>query len=571
MLLFSNIDSFVLLLVFFLLKVSVIKCLTHTNVPFENIKPLSPPKNISEELLKLFTFNYTIPIEYMYIDDTLKGHSTHYQYSTKHMDSMIKNSVKTIQRFKNIEKMEISNTEIKTMREDRNVKNKEDSIIDIVENMKLTEYLSKKPHWNRLVKKDWVYYSIFKHQDQLVNKSILIYGSSEPWVEVFCIAIGVKSITVVEYNDLTYNHSKIVQIVNKHAIKEFVYNISVCNGHIVTNTSDYALRCLSTTNNNIDVTDMLEYGVRHLYTYDAVFSISSFDHDGLGRYGDPIHPASDIRMMDFVWSRVLNDTTRTIAHTWNPMLFLTLPIGKDLLVYNLHRRYGATRLPFMINNFVEKAELIIELANARISTVEREAAVALDGVVEGSISTRLLRVSCLVRHGIPAYNRHVNVTDVNVNQQDSTVIFRSHLKSDICAIWSYVSGALNTSDHHSNVSCLDMKFISDSPKNQEGVDTSVTLKDINGVTYYEWIVPYSLLFKNIKNGDRTVDAIGIDSLRDVRVDFPYRIGWDASSNLIGVEHTSVNATSDVSEYDDEQYHRVLNYRQSFEPVYVLYA
>ena len=45
--------------------------------------------------------------------------------------------------------------------------------------------------------------------------------------------------------------------------------------------------------------------------------ISSFDHDGLGRYGDPINPEGDLQAMQTVAS-VLRD---------DGILFLTVPIG----------------------------------------------------------------------------------------------------------------------------------------------------------------------------------------------------------------------------------------------------
>ena len=47
-------------------------------------------------------------------------------------------------------------------------------------------------------------------------------------------------------------------------------------------------------------------------------SLSSFDHDGLGRYGDPLNPDADIAAMKTV-ARVLND---------HGLLILTIPIGK---------------------------------------------------------------------------------------------------------------------------------------------------------------------------------------------------------------------------------------------------
>ena len=77
--------------------------------------------------------------------------------------------------------------------------------------------------------------------------------------------------------------------------------------------------------------------------YDAAFSLSSFDHDGLGRYGDPIDPMADIRAME---------TARSILKPGG-LLYLTVPIGPDLVVWNLHRRYGRLRLDHLLSGWEE--------------------------------------------------------------------------------------------------------------------------------------------------------------------------------------------------------------------------
>lgn len=67
-------------------------------------------------------------------------------------------------------------------------------------------------------------------------------------------------------------------------------------------------------------------------------SISSFEHDGLGRYGDPVDPDADLRTM------------RTIKKLLAPgaILFLSVPIGMDMLAWNANRIYGPLRLPKLL-------------------------------------------------------------------------------------------------------------------------------------------------------------------------------------------------------------------------------
>lgn len=73
-------------------------------------------------------------------------------------------------------------------------------------------------------------------------------------------------------------------------------------------------------------------------TFDVILADSSLDHDGLGRYGDPIAPDADLITMDKL---------RTLGRT----LLLTVPVGPDLLAFNLMRIYGSLRLPLLLQGW----------------------------------------------------------------------------------------------------------------------------------------------------------------------------------------------------------------------------
>jgi len=120
----------------------------------------------------------------------------------------------------------------------------------------------------------------------------------EPWWEAVCLALGAARVTTVEYNRLTYDHPHIIAV------------------------QPASLPLQS--------------------TFDAILSISSFDHDGLGRYGDPLAPDGDLLSMD-----AMKLLLRPVG-----VLVLTVPIGPDLLVWNLHRRYGPLRLPKLLEGWV---------------------------------------------------------------------------------------------------------------------------------------------------------------------------------------------------------------------------
>jgi hypothetical protein len=75
--------------------------------------------------------------------------------------------------------------------------------------------------------------------------------------------------------------------------------------------------------------------------FDAALSISSFEHDGLGRYGDPIDPDADLTAM-----RRTKELVRP-----GGLLYLAVPIGVDKVVFNAHRIYGRVRLPRLLDGW----------------------------------------------------------------------------------------------------------------------------------------------------------------------------------------------------------------------------
>lgn len=77
------------------------------------------------------------------------------------------------------------------------------------------------------------------------------------------------------------------------------------------------------------------------FPFDAAVSISSLEHDGLGRYGDPVNPDGDLQTMTRMKSLIKKDG----------LLFLSVPVGRDKLVWNLHRVYGKIRLPKLLDGW----------------------------------------------------------------------------------------------------------------------------------------------------------------------------------------------------------------------------
>jgi SAM-dependent methyltransferase len=76
--------------------------------------------------------------------------------------------------------------------------------------------------------------------------------------------------------------------------------------------------------------------------FDFAISFSSFEHDGLGRYGDPIHPDGDLLAMRKAEQYLKADG----------ILFLGVPLGPDCLCWNAHRIYGPVRLPLLLRGWL---------------------------------------------------------------------------------------------------------------------------------------------------------------------------------------------------------------------------
>jgi hypothetical protein len=90
----------------------------------------------------------------------------------------------------------------------------------------------------------------------------------------------------------------------------------------------------------IEVLTHLELKEKNLKT-DFAISYSSFEHDGLGRYGDPIDPAGDLKAMEAAHNSLKD----------GGILFLGVPLGKDALCWNANRIYGKIRLPLLLKGW----------------------------------------------------------------------------------------------------------------------------------------------------------------------------------------------------------------------------
>ena len=141
----------------------------------------------------------------------------------------------------------------------------------------------------------WMWEAIEKYP--IKGLHVVNIGSVTPWYESNCLYYGAKS-TTIDYNK------------------------------IITRTD--RLKTMTTVDWD-----------REQPVFDIAWSISSFEHDGLGMYGDPLDPEGDLKAM------------RNMKRVVKPsgLMFLSVPIGNDKLVFNNARIYGRKRLPLMMEGW----------------------------------------------------------------------------------------------------------------------------------------------------------------------------------------------------------------------------
>lgn len=154
--------------------------------------------------------------------------------------------------------------------------------------------------------------------DEVRGANALVFGTVFPTYETLLLAYEAANVTTVEYNLLELKHPRLrTETVASFRARQGLNP----DGSLPAEPVEAPRRVL----------------------YDVALSISSFDHDGLGRYGDPLCPDGDLLAMD------------EVRHHLRPggLLLLALPVGPDAVVWNLHRRYGPVRLPLMLEGWDE--------------------------------------------------------------------------------------------------------------------------------------------------------------------------------------------------------------------------
>ena len=150
-----------------------------------------------------------------------------------------------------------------------------------------------------------------KYKNEIKDKSLVVIGTEEPWIEAIGYDLSASQITTLDYTRKKYQHKRLEWL------------------HV----NDY-------------LDDMINNKIQ-LEQFDNSASFSSIEHSGLGRYGDPLSPEGDI------------DAVRQVHCMLKPngLFFLGLPCSTDdssYIEFNAHRVYGSKRLNLLFNGWSKK-------------------------------------------------------------------------------------------------------------------------------------------------------------------------------------------------------------------------
>lgn len=145
----------------------------------------------------------------------------------------------------------------------------------------------------------WLYAALARYP--IAGQRVAIIGSADqghgPWYEAVCLHYGARPVTV-DYNPVEFEDERL----------QFM---------------------------------RAPLDPAQVEPFDAALSISSFEHDGLGRYGEPLDPDGDLKAMQLM-KRLIKPGGR---------LYLTVPVGRDKVIFNVHRIYGELRLPMLLQGW----------------------------------------------------------------------------------------------------------------------------------------------------------------------------------------------------------------------------
>ena len=152
-----------------------------------------------------------------------------------------------------------------------------------------------------------IYPALDKYASSAIkDKKCAVIGTENPWIEAALLEYNASSVTTIEYATI---YSSVPRL--------------------------FTITPLDFAKNQENEKDRRQL-------FDSIWSYSSIEHDGLGRYRDPLNAYGDLQTMVKL-SCILKP---------GGFLLLGVPLNtQDFIQFNLHRLYGPIRLPLLYRNF----------------------------------------------------------------------------------------------------------------------------------------------------------------------------------------------------------------------------
>ena len=140
----------------------------------------------------------------------------------------------------------------------------------------------------------------------IIDKKCAVIGTENPWIEAALLEYNASRVVTIEYATIYSTVPRLFTITPETFAQE------------------------------------QENGGEQRQLFDSIWSYSSIEHDGLGRYRDPLNPYGDLQTM----------IKLTCILKPGGFLFLSVPLNvHDHIAFNLHRLYGPVRLPLLYRHF----------------------------------------------------------------------------------------------------------------------------------------------------------------------------------------------------------------------------
>ncbi|XP_023331501.1 uncharacterized protein LOC111703704 [Eurytemora carolleeae] len=141
-------------------------------------------------------------------------------------------------------------------------------------------------------------------QIDVKNKSVLVIGTQNPWVEAIVLTKNPGLVMTLEYGMFKSEYPKL-EFVTPAVFRE-------------------------------------RYRKGELPLFDIIISYSSLEHAGLGRYGDALNP----------WGDILTVARVSCVSKPDAKLIIGVPTaGLDRIEFNAHRVYGPILYPYLVTNW----------------------------------------------------------------------------------------------------------------------------------------------------------------------------------------------------------------------------